>query len=296
MELTMKTLIMAMFLGLTSTEMYAKSALAEKLSQLDCYEQVTGDLASWQSRGEWKGYAQNSAGFDIYRSPTDLVGRWVELTVSKKRVHSAMLISASDNHKVELDNTCVAKRNSFDRPLDADLMALGLTDEMLAADVASFEGDRGGIVLAWSPHMPWSLEMFDFVKTVAKKENLKLTVTLDPHADPEYAREFAEKHGLEGEDIFRPIQSLELIFRGMTTHYPSVLRYGKNGFSRLLPGREITSALESYTKTEGERLKSQIAPELPKQANWNLYLIILTLCGLVLAAMYLNHKKQGTFS
>ena len=290
----MKYLILIVAISL-SVDLLANSRqkTAERLNQLQCFTDLADDFAEWDSRDTWKAYGLNSAGYQIYRSPTLRIGSWIQLTVSKSRVHAALLLSADRNHKVQFDASCQRRESEFERPLDDDLMALGLTDAMLADDIARFKAGSGGIVLAWSPHMPWSLEMLDFVKKVAAEKNLKLTVTLDPHADPDYAREVAAKHGLAGDDIFRPIQSLELIFRGMTTHYPSVLRYGEAGFSRLLPGREIASALTAYVEQEAEAMKDQPAPILEQRVSFNWLLMSITLIGLVAIAAYLNYRKQG---
>ena len=265
------------------------SPTAKRVSQLNCYDALASEIGTWTDSVKWKRYGNNSAGYRVYRSPTQTIGTWVEIVADKTSVKKLNLLKPDAVTQLEIAPDCGFSGNTYDRQLDDDLMSLGVTDELLASKLSG--NKNGTIVMAWSPHMPWSLEMFDYVSSVAKKKSLEVVVALDPQADPDFAKELAKTKGLEDAYIFRPVESLELIFRGMTTHYPSVLLFNNGGFSKLLPGREIEPALVKFAEVQTERLNAEMPSYTTKktQHKW----LYMTLLGLmILAALAtLAHKK-----
>ena len=92
------------------------------------------------------------------------------------------------------------------------------TDHALSARLA--RGDAG-VILVWSPHMPLSVDQYEVLVPVTRDLGLALVVVLDPSADPGYARRTARERGLPDAALV-PLGGIELTFRGMTTHAPSV--------------------------------------------------------------------------
>jgi hypothetical protein len=114
---------------------------------------------------------------------------------------------------------------------------------------------------------------------------------MDPSADEAYARQVAREKQL-GDDIFRRIESLELIFRGFTTHYPaSIMVKGGSFASPILPGREVPRALASFAVTSLSE-KPPVEALAPKQSATYLALLV----GLVVvvgAAVYMKKRNRS---
>jgi hypothetical protein len=69
--------------------------------------------------------------------------------------------------------------------------------------------------------MPLSVDQHAVLGQVAADLNLVVVPLLDPGADDAYAARVARDRGLAPEST-RPLGGIELAFRGMTTHTPSL--------------------------------------------------------------------------
>jgi hypothetical protein len=69
--------------------------------------------------------------------------------------------------------------------------------------------------------MPLSVDQHAVLARVARDLALTVVPLLDPAADPDYAARVARERGLPAE-VMRPLASVELGFRGLTTHTPSL--------------------------------------------------------------------------
>jgi hypothetical protein len=69
--------------------------------------------------------------------------------------------------------------------------------------------------------MPLSVDQHAVLAEVARDLGLVVVPLLDPAADRDYADRVARERGL-GAESTRPLGGVELAFRGMTTHTPSL--------------------------------------------------------------------------
>lgn len=94
-----------------------------------------------------------------------------------------------------------------------------------------------GIVFAFSEGMYHSVQSLETIKKVAQKQNLKLTILRDP--------EFRTKNY----GTVSKLASTELILRGMTIHYPSVMVYSKGELKgQALVGRKTEDQYVQWVK------------------------------------------------
>jgi len=173
-----------------------------------------------------------------HRSPSKEVGVWLALSKSEAGVIRAVRDSLNLRTIIEWAETdCVPRMAA--KPIRYRIPAAefqkSFTDERLKALLIR---SRAGLIYAWSPQMPLSADGFLEVQKAARKMGLPLTLLLDPQADPTAAERFAKVNKLPAQAI-RRLQSLELLNRGMSEHYPSLVVF-QNGeiVGRAFPGHK----------------------------------------------------------
>ncbi len=97
------------------------------------------------------------------------------------------------------------------------------SDEDLARAVA---GPARGVVYVWSPHMPLSVDGYRAIVTAASERGLRVDAVLDPGADRAFAAAERARGGLPASAL-RVADSVELLFRDVLIHAPSVQAYGQ---------------------------------------------------------------------
>jgi len=182
-----------------------------------CGPEAMSVLQSWSADGgQALADPPGPAGTRSVRMPTRTFGTWVRL-----------MVDPSYEISLERISTFSAEAHRFgpDCELHLDTRAVSpapapgaFTDARLSDRLA--EGDTG-IILLWSPHMPLSVDEYDELRDVAATLQIALVAVLDPVADPGYARRVARERGLP-DAALAPLAGIELAFRGMTTHAPSV--------------------------------------------------------------------------
>jgi hypothetical protein len=149
------------------------------------------------------------------RMPTEALGLWIRIVEETPGQVALERISSTRTERVRFDEECAvtefAVANNVPPP-----GAFGDSD--LIARIA--REDRG-VVLLWSPHMPLSVDQHAVLARVARDLGLTVVPLLDPGADPDYAARVVQERGLPAEAA-RPLGGVELAFRGMATHTPSL--------------------------------------------------------------------------
>ena len=149
------------------------------------------------------------------RVPTATLGLWVRLTLDPAGEVELLQVRDGGATLFRFGPSCTTQLVA-----DADEMRLqaAFSDRDLAARLA--QGDSG-VILMWSPHMPLSVDQYGVLVAVTKDLGLSLVTLLDPGADVDYARRVAAERDMPSSDA-QPIGGIELAYRGMTTHAPSV--------------------------------------------------------------------------
>jgi hypothetical protein len=197
------------------TPMHALT-LAALLTGARCEKEVRRELETWGARLDAVfPSASDPTGVRAALLPTQALGVWVRLAVDMRgeplveRVTAALVEGRSYGPRCEAVSLGVQER-----PIAEDAW----TDAALAERLGRSDT---GVILLWSPHMPLSVDAFDVLEALTRELGIDLVAILDPASDPSYAREVARERGIPSESL-RPLGGIELAFRGMTTHAPSV--------------------------------------------------------------------------
>lgn len=192
------------------------AALEAVLSGARCEAVVRRQLVEWHvDHGAARPDPPGPLGLRSLRVPTDALGLWVRVAEEVRGTVAVERITATRVERLRFDAECAAEESAVampPRPADA------VTDAEIIGRAA--RGDRG-VFLLWSPHMPLSVDQHAALAAVAGEMGLVVVPLLDPAADARYAERVARERSLPTESL-RPLGGIELAFRGMTTHTPSL--------------------------------------------------------------------------
>ena len=146
------------------------------------------------------------------------------------------------------------------------------TDELLMEILA--EDDRL-VVYLWSPHLPLSVEGYHEIVQAASSLGVPFVAVSDATADSEFVQRVADAQGIPDQSR-RPIRSVELLFRDLAVHTPSVVVFSKGYVSSPLAGYRNCDAYRVYLNTifraarKGKATKSnEAAPGVDSRAGWD---------------------------
>ncbi len=206
-------------------------SLGTLLSGARCENEVLRELDRFRGRADAiVPIAPHTTGARAALLPTDSLGVWIRVTVD-----------ASGEPLVEWVTEALVERRRFGetcRPVDGGREGLPIdanawSDTSLAETLAT---GGAGVILLWSPHMPLSVDAFGLLEALTGEMGISLVAILHPGADPSYARSVALERGMRPSAL-RPLGGIELAFRGMTTHAPSILVFARGRFAGpVLPG------------------------------------------------------------
>ncbi|MGE0463231.1 MAG: hypothetical protein AB7Q16_17840 [Vicinamibacterales bacterium] len=218
-----------------------ETAARAVLAATPCADAALGQLAAWQADLDHAlADPPGPEGTRRARVPTRTLGVWVQIAVSPAQEVWLERVSANLRESRRFGPRCevvvVSEAAGAERRED------GFTDSALASRLA--RGDAG-VILVWSPHMPLSVDQYEVLASVTRDMGLAFVAVLDPVADPGYARRVARERGLP-EAALQPLAGIELAFRGMTTHAPSVQVFAD--------GRLVGPVLYGYRAADTARL------------------------------------------
>jgi hypothetical protein len=185
-----------------------------------CKDSIASLLESWDSRDVWRRMVAPGKDAYSFSSPTGKLGVWVELHSEGDGQVRAVRMAEDTAMEMTWDTSnCHPQLTTqkFERPRSGSF-----SDEELRKLV---NGGKAGVIYAWTPGMVYSMDAYADLKKVTSKLGLKLTLVMDPSADPASARKMSRAQGfpLSGND--RRMESVELLARGMNIHYPTLVVY-----------------------------------------------------------------------
>jgi hypothetical protein len=105
---------------------------------------------------------------------------------------------------------------------------------------------RAGVIYLWSPHMPLSVDGVAHTRLAAGAQGLLVDVVLEPGADRAFAAAVAASHGWS-DDTLRVADSVELTFRDVLVHAPTVQVYAGGRFvGSAYPGFHTAAEYEPF--------------------------------------------------
>jgi len=201
-------------------------AQAEPVFVKHCPAQFIAEAEKRDSKEEWKEQAPGAAGEKVYRTPTDTMGRWLEVAYTDASTTLFDMSNASTT-KVIFGKSCApvtSKGPGFDaRKQYGEPNALWLNDQALEE---LMKKHPQGLIYVWSPGMTYSVQFYKIFEEVAKELNLKFLPVRD-HRSKFTELEGMAKHFKTPEPRLK-LNSVELYMRHLTTHFPASVVF-KNG-------------------------------------------------------------------
>jgi hypothetical protein len=183
----------------------------------------------------------------MYTAPTGKLSRWwtldkedgYELLV-KESPYDRLIVRYATN------NNCAPEVATV--PLKAPVD--GFTDAELARTLKASQG--GGVIYSWSPFMDHSVRGIKTIREVAQKNNLALTIVLDPNVKEADALKALKKEGITGVKLTK-MHSFEMRKRNTLMHFPNIVMY-KNGrmVGPMVPG---VMGQTTYSRVVGKYLE-----------------------------------------
>ena len=183
-----------------------------------CQSAVQAQLQRWGVLAPPRQQPSTADGGLVRHWPTGALGTWVVELGHTDRV-SLVRTAPAQLTRVEWSVSCVASLTTRDRPR---LPAPRFDDD----DLQRLVGANGrGVIYLWSPHMPLSVDGFRSVRAAAEARGLVVQAVLDPAADRTFAAASLTAAGLPVSAL-RVADAVELLFRDVTLHAPSIQVYG----------------------------------------------------------------------
>ncbi|MEP6780919.1 MAG: hypothetical protein ABJC26_13575 [Gemmatimonadaceae bacterium] len=203
-----------------------------------CAVAIDSVASTWRSENQWRRLAPYPVPREA--TPTDSVGVWLERwtmddgSVEMRRV----TVLRTDVAKIDA-NRCEMTEAIHNRTYNADAMKNAFTDAAL--DSLIHRNDRG-MVYVWSPGMPLSVKGLTEAKATAAKLGIAFTAIVAEAAANDIAATIAKVDT-------RDMQSLELVYRNATIHYPSVLFYANHKIvDGVIPGYRNRDTYTTFAK------------------------------------------------
>lgn len=214
--------------------------LPQLVSGSVCADAVEHQLSTWHAGSEVLKTAGGPVGGAVYRIATNELGVWITLHQPKGLfTTSVFLTNARETLRVDFGADCEPRWSSTRSPAD---LADAFTDEDLKAVLARH--DRV-VVYLWSPHLPLSVEGYAEIAAATSTAGFELVAVAHGAADPGFVRRAADEHGIPVEAT-RPMSSVELLFRDLAVHTPSILVFANGTASAPLPGYRNRAAYAAH--------------------------------------------------
>jgi hypothetical protein len=255
-----------LFLTLSSAIAPAQQSAVSILSASPCRAEIERRLSQWHARDEVLRAPAGPGGAESYRIATDEIGVWLTL---RPAIHRGPIrVFRTDHSRTEVVEFSVREEADAQACVVSELRTLAssssssgiggtadtdpgappaFTDRDLIRALA--ENDRLVIYL-WSPHMPLSVEGLAEIDHAARDAGFHLVSVLHPDADAEYAQREANEHDLPATSL-RRAASVELLFRDLLVHAPSILVCSSGAFSAVLPGFRNRRAYRQFLVESG---------------------------------------------
>ncbi|MBJ89468.1 MAG: hypothetical protein CMO98_06355 [Woeseia sp.] len=210
------TIVGATLLPLTT--LGASTTLPERFSGAQCGENVDTWIRPYGIHGEGFSVPAAQRNETLFKYPTSTIGRWLLLEFGESSA-KVSLVSPETILVAQWDDKCVLSEASELPPFTTKDGSF--TDQHLSA---LLETAGTGVIYTWSPHMNFSVKGIPEIFEVCSSLEVTCQVLLDPNADSKLAKMVGEKEGISA-DILRQPASVELLFRDLYNHSPSLLLF-----------------------------------------------------------------------
>lgn len=191
-----------------------------------CGAAIAGTLTEWASREQWRPLAPVPAPRDA--TPTAVPGVWIERWQRGDTTELRRVSAESTVVMTFAGDACVARTTTHVRTYDRAALASAFTDDSLRA---LLRRSPRGMVYVWSPRMPLSVAGIAEARAASRTLGIDFTAVVAESNDGELA-----SVRVNAADA-RAMESVELVYRNATIHYPAVVLYHDGAIvDGVLPG------------------------------------------------------------
>ena len=184
-----------------------------------CAPALSRTLEAWDARAEGFREADGPLGSTVVTLPTTHVGVWIVLRLLRDgSARTTRIGPQQSDHAIWTSGCTGPSRATTATELPGSGRAGAFTDRDLERTLRRV---NRGVLYLWSPHMPLSVSGMRSLESATGQLGIALEPLLDPLADARYAMQTAAAEGLPPAAL-RPLASVELTFRDLTTHAPSI--------------------------------------------------------------------------
>ena len=216
-----------------------------------CGDAVKAYLKSVKVTGEWMRRIEPAKGASAFRTPTYVLGTWVEVQTLADGTAKVFTLKASEGElRTFAKDKCSPPAEKIAGVVRASQPGRRYFTD---ADLAKLlESTKPGILYVWSPGMVYSMRHYQAFKDTAKKLGIGFQALMEPSRDRASARQLADFHKmpaieaadgqerrLASEEDPR-VASVEILMRNVS-HYPMTLVYGQG----VINERPITGVLSA---------------------------------------------------
>jgi hypothetical protein len=210
-------------------------------------------LKKWNAQPDWREEYENLKQILVIKAPTNTIGTWIflekdqsgqKLTAVRISPHTKLKLSWSHSGCEGGIEEFVADKEV--KPQADSATTISAFDDSQLKTL--LEQRKPGLIYVFSPGMHLSLDGIESARIAANALHLDLTILIDPQFKNFAPAELEKRTHLNVRSI-KWIDSNELYFRGMTTHYPSLIVYTQKGvLSEVFPGRKTEREYISFVK------------------------------------------------
>jgi hypothetical protein len=233
---------------------FSITASASALPSFKCDGKVKEVLAQWKAQDKWKKVLVTQPDFERWKTVTQDIGVWVFVETNGQIVN-VIKQSAAEVEVLKINEACASmteKKPGAVGPIDEKNFTDAKLIKLLKATQKT--GARPGFIYVWSPRMVYSFTEYTRIRDFVTYAGYDFIPVLDPVADVKRAKQVAAKYNFAF--INTKLQSLELLNRDMTVHFPMSLVFDNGKLSpQVLFGVSTNEHLKIYLEEQRQETR-----------------------------------------
>jgi hypothetical protein len=221
----------------------ARTPLDALLAETTCGAAVSDLLTDLGAAASYLRAPPAGDGSSSVRVPTARFAEWIAVTLPRDGAPVLSRVTPEAAEVFQFLSDCSHTSETTQSQAGEEDQAR-FTDEYLLG-LLEGAGTAPLVVYVWSPHMPLSPDGWPEIQRAAQIAGMRATPALMAHSDPEFAAREVARVGMPLEGL-REIASVELIQRQAQVHAPSIIIFGRDRVSPVLPGYRNTQGYLRY--------------------------------------------------
>ncbi len=231
--MTRWAVLVAPFLSGCVPDQPVRTPLDALLVDVVCRASVSDLLADLGAAASYSQAPPSGGGSPSVRVPTAHFAEWVAVTLPSGRPPILSRITPEVIETFRFRDECSYGVETSQMP-GSDSVETLFTDAVLL-DLIEDSAESPLVVYVWAPHMPLSPDGWPELQAAAQALDMRAVPALMAHSDPAFAAREAARVGMPVSGL-REIASIELSQRQAQVHAPSIVIFGDDRVSPVLPG------------------------------------------------------------